>query len=108
VPKAVSGKRPATAHPSVCNKPLIADVEVGRRLIQEQDRGGLGQCHGDPGALAFTTGQCRQRPVSKMTRAVAAMAHSTAQQSQSMQTEAQDGSSGGAMIAARWWGAGAH
>lgn len=35
--------------------PLIAEVEVGGRLISQQSGRGLGQCHGDPGPLAFPT-----------------------------------------------------
>ena len=36
---------------------LVGQIEEGRRLVQQEDVGALGQGHGDPHALALTAGQ---------------------------------------------------
>lgn len=35
----------------------VREVEIGRRLVQQQESGALGEHHRDPGSLALTTRQ---------------------------------------------------
>ena len=45
---------------------LVREVEVGRRLVEQQDRRVLRERHRDPGALALAAGQPVERPVAQV------------------------------------------
>src|SRR5688500_1503513 len=47
---------------------LVVDVEEGRRLVEQQHVGLLGQRHGDPDALALAAGQLVDRAVGDVER----------------------------------------
>ncbi len=47
---------------------LVADIEIGGRLVQEQDLRLLGKGGRDPGALALAAGQLPQAPVGEVGR----------------------------------------
>ena len=53
---------------------LVGEVEVGGRLVEQQQVGALGQRHGDPHALALAAGQLVDRPVGQVERAGGAIA----------------------------------
>ncbi len=58
---------------------LMGDVEEGRRLVEQHERGLLGQHHGHPDPLALTAGQFvdqvgRRRPVTPVQRIASATA----------------------------------
>ena len=50
------------------NLDLVGDIEEGRRFVQKQDVGALGQRHGDPDALALSAGEFVHRPLGKVGR----------------------------------------
>ena len=45
---------------------LVAEVQKGRRLVEQQNRGLLGEGHGDPRPLALTAGQGVHLPVGEL------------------------------------------
>ena len=45
---------------------LVGEVEVRRRLVEQQQVGVLGQGHRDPGALPLTAGELVERPVAQV------------------------------------------
>jgi hypothetical protein len=44
----------------------VGEVEIGRRLVEQQQVGVLGQGHGDPCALSLTPGQLVDRVVGEL------------------------------------------
>ena len=47
---------------------LVVDIQEGRRLVEQQDIGLLGKCHGDPDALTLATREFIDRPLGKIKR----------------------------------------
>ena len=47
---------------------LVGEVEVGRRLVEQQDVGVLGERHRDPHPLALAAGELVDRPVGELER----------------------------------------